>query len=297
MQAGKGKYILAVLASAFLWGFMGLVTRLMGSLGVAPGGIIFIRCSLAAVMFGITLIFTDLKQFRIKLRDFWCFLGTGILSSLFFTYCYFTATTIMSLSAASILLYTAPVMVVIMSSILFKESFGINKLIALILSLIGCALVSGIVGSDVKISARGLFLGLCAGFGYALYSIFARFAINRGYSSNTINFYSSVITAVGAALLFGISSPIAIMFSSVNTLLLCLAVAFFSCYLPYMFYTYGLTGLPSGTASIIATIEPVVASLVGIIIYKETLSLPAFLGIVLVLGAVILLNVKQKGNS
>ena len=64
--------------------------------------------------------------------------------------------------------------------------------------------------------------------------------------------------------------------------------------LPYIFYTYGLKYVESGKASIMATIETVVASLAGIIAFGEKLSLTGFSGMVLVLSAVVLLNLKSS---
>ena len=70
-----------------------------------------------------------------------------------------------------------------------------------------------------------------------------------------------------------------------------------TCYLPYLLYTYGLSGLSNGKASIMASIEPVVATLVGVTVYSEKLSLAGGLGIVLVLSAIVLLNLRSKKNE
>ena len=72
------------------------------------------------------------------------------------------------------------------------------------------------------------------------------------------------------------------------------AAALISAVIPYLSYTQGLKTVEAGKASIIATVEPVVATLVGIVLYREGLSLLAALGIVLVLGAIVLLNIKNK---
>ena len=73
----------------------------------------------------------------------------------------------------------------------------------------------------------------------------------------------------------------------------CVMTGFVSAYLAYMLYTYGLEGLENGRASIMASIEPVVATLVGVFVYGEALSLTGIAGIVLVLAAIVLLNIKQ----
>ena len=191
------KYTASVIAAGCLWGLMGLFTRTLAACGVDATGAIVLRCGIAALLFGATILVRDPKQFRIRLRDFWCFFGTGICSLLFFTYCYFQAITIMDLSTAAVLLYTAPSIVMVLSLLLFHERITAQKLVALVLAFAGCCLVS-LVGGEHKLSAAGILYGLGAGFGYALYSIFARYALDRGYSSNTINFYSCLLTTIGA---------------------------------------------------------------------------------------------------
>ena len=167
------KYTASVIAAGCLWGLMGLFTRTLAACGVDATGAIVLRCGIAALLFGATILVRDPKQFRIRLRDFWCFFGTGICSLLFFTYCYFQAITIMDLSTAGVLLYTAPSIVMVLSLLLFHERITAQKLVALVLAFAGCCLVS-LVGGEHKLSAAGILYGLGAGFGYALYSIFAR---------------------------------------------------------------------------------------------------------------------------
>ena len=102
------KYTASVITAGCLWGLMGLFTRTLATYGVDSTGAIVLRCGIAALLFAVTLLVRDPKQFRIRLKDIWCFIGTGICSLLFFTYCYFQAITIMDLSTAAVLLYTAP---------------------------------------------------------------------------------------------------------------------------------------------------------------------------------------------
>ena len=291
------KYVFAVLAAGTLWGTMGFFTRTLAGMGIGSTGAILVRCAFAAVLFALTLLVTDPKQFRVAPRHFWCFFGSGVCSLLFFTYCYFNAIAIMDLSTAAILLYTAPSIVMILSLILFRERITVKKVVALVLAFAGCCLVSGITGGARSISVQGLLFGLGSGVGYALYSIFARFALDRGYSSNTINFYSCLLAAVGTALIWDPAPAVQAMFAGWGSFGFCVLAGLVTCYLPYLLYTYGLTGLETGKASILASVEPVVATLVGILIFAEKPTLIAAIGIVLVLAAVVLLNVKERKTA
>lgn len=290
----KSVYSAAVIAGGCLWGLMGLFRRYMGSLGFDSYGIVFIRCSVAALLFAVTILLTDKSEFRVKLRDLWCFVGSGVCSLLFFSVCYFQAMTLMSLSTAAILLYTAPCLVILMSAVLFREKLNGKIILAMLMAFAGCCLVSGVVGQETRISLVGLLYGLGSGFGYALYSIFSKLALRRGYKSNTINLYSCLLAALGAGLIFGIREPVALMFSSGGSLALCLGAGIVTSYLPYLLYTFGLSGIEAGKASVMASVEPVVATLVGFLVFHESLSLYSVVGIVLVLGAVALTNIHKK---
>ena len=64
--------------------------------------------------------------------------------------------------------------------------------------------------------------------------------------------------------------------------------------LPYILYTKGLSGLENSTASVIASIEPVTATVIGWIMFDEILDIIQIVGIVLVIGAVVFSNVSKK---
>ena len=275
---------------------MGFFSRTLGEIGIGPAGAILVRCAIASVFFALTVALTEPRAFLVAPKDFWCFIGSGICSLLFFTFCYFNAIELLSLSAAAILLYTAPAIVVLLSALLFREKLGAKKLAALGLAFLGCCLVSGL-GGGFTLPLRGLLFGLGAGFGYALYSIFARLALDRGYGSNTVNLYSCLLAALGAGVLWGFAGPFSAMCASLPSALLCLAAGIVTCYFPYLLYTYGLSGLETGRASILASVEPVVAALLGVLIYRETMSLSALLGVLCVLAAVVLLNGKSKKQA
>lgn len=287
----KKRYTAAVIAAGTLWGFMGFFRRTLDTMGLSASNCIAVRCIVAAILFAITMLIADRKAFKIKLRDAWCFVGCGIVSLLVFGLCYFKAMDYMSLSNAAILLYTAPCFVIIISAVLFKEKITPKKIAAMLMAFAGCCLVSGI-GTGDEISAIGLVLGLCSGLCYALYSIFSRFAINRGYSTFTINFYSCLLAGIGATAVGG-TDFIPLISLTPSNLLFAVATGLVTCFLPYLLYTYGLIGIENGKASIMASIEPVVATLCGVFIYNEGLTVMSTIGILLVLSAIVMLKEKS----
>ena len=285
--------ILIILAACF-WGSMGIFVRKLVTYGFSSIQIVSIRLTLAAIIFSLILLIKDRSGFKIELKDIPLFLGLGFGSILFFTICYFTAINMMSLSTAAILLYTSPIWIMLMSLFVFKEKMTGRKVIALILAFGGCVLVSGISGDGLTLI--GFLIGLGSGLGYGLYSILGTIALKK-YSPYTVTTYTFIIAAIGS---WFISKPIEIysLFSAAPDIafliVFCIITAVVTAVIPFLAYTLGLRTVEASRAGILATIEPLVATLFGVIVFSEKLTIFSGLGIVLILSAVIVLNLKVK---
>ncbi len=273
-----------IAAAGVLWGLLGIFVRHLNARGLASMDLVFLRSLTATVVLFIGLLIFDRKKMKIRLRDFWCFLGTGIGSIVFFNYCYFTAVRMMSLAAAAVLLYTAPAFVMLMSAVLFREKMTGRRVLSVLLTFAGCACVTGLAGSGI--SAGGILVGLGAGFGYALYTIFGHYAIERGYDSLTITFYTFLVAAVTSLFMVRLPHVAGAMSGSAVALGYVLCLGIISTILPFLLYTLGLHFLQGGRASVIASIEPVTAALVGIFCYHEALTVQTAAGIALVLAGI-----------
>ena len=289
----KNKALFAVLAAGTFWGTMGFFARSLYAAGFGPLEVAQTRITTGLVFVGLYILLFNRSLFRVKWKDMWCFLGTGIVSLLLFSTCYFSALNYTSLAVAAILLYTAPFFVMLMSLLLFKEKMNGKKVFALVLAFTGCVLVSG-VGGDEEFSWIGILLGLGSGFFYALYSIFGRYAINRGYGAWTMTFYTFLFCSVGCAFLCDWQVIVTSVQADNSVLLWVLGLGFVTAFLPYVLYSIGLENMESSKASILASVEPVVSALFGVFVFHETLTAWGILGILMVLGAIVVLNVKLK---
>ena len=285
--------LLIILAGCF-WGSMGIFVRKLTGFGFTSVQIVSIRVTLAALFFSVLLLIRDRSGFRIALRDLPLFLGLGFGSILFFTVCYFTAITMMPLSTAAILLYTSPIWIMLMSVLFFREKLNRRKLLALALAFAGCVLVSGISGEGITVT--GLLAGLGSGIGYGLYSILGTVAL-RKYSPYTVTTYTFLFAAAGSWAICGpgdMLSKFAAAPDPAWLVFFCCLTALVTAVVPFLSYTLGLRTVEASKAGIIATIEPMVATLVGILVFSEPLTLLSGLGILLILSAVVILNRKQK---
>ncbi len=293
-KSEKIRGILFVLAAGICWGSIGPFIRTFNKAGLYSLDIVVLRSISTTIFLFLFLLVYDRRLLKIRLRDIWCFIGTGIVSMAFFNFCYFSLITISTLSVAAVMLYTAPVFVMILSAILFRERMTKNKAAALLLTVLGCIFVTGVIGDAASLSLRAILLGLGAGLGYALYSIFSRFALRKGCHSFTISFYTFLFASIATIPMADFRKIAAVGTSSLFMLLFCLFSGFVTTALPYILYNFGLAGMENGQAAIIASIEPVVATLLGFFAFHERLTGGNLIGIVLVLAAIVLSNLSGE---
>ena len=281
-----------IAGAAILWGILVIFVKQLDGAGLASMEIVALRVYGSAGILVFGLLLYNKKLLRIRLKDSWCFVGTGVVSIVFFSYCYFKNVTVSSVAVSSILMYTSPVWVTILSRFVFGEKIGRTKLAALCMAIIGCALVSGITGGVGTVSLEGILLGLGSGIGYGLYSIFGRIALEKGYHPMTVSTYTFLFACVGVLPFTNVGKLIEVMNTEPALWGWALAMAFFSTCMSFTLYTIGLKYMEAGRAAVLATLEPIVTTIVGVVIYKEGLSLIMLFGIVLVLGASVLISRK-----
>ena len=286
-KSPRGAYA-SILAAAALWGIIGVWNRNLMAAGLSPTGIVVVRNFGGMLLLLAVFAVKDRGVFHVRREHLKYFFGTGIISVVLFTSCYFSCQKICSLAVASILLYTAPSFVVILSAMLWKEPVTKKKLLALALTLVGCACVCGVFDGGLTVTFTGILLGLGAGFFYALYSVFGRYALAH-YSSMTVTVWTFIF-AGPASLVMLRPAEMRAVFTAPSAWLLAAGLVVFSTVAPYILYTRGLARVESGKASIMASLEPVVAALAGILAFGEPVNAATVIGIICVLAGVAILR-------
>lgn len=289
----KYKSVFFIASGAALWGIIALFVRALGDLGFTAMEIVSLRVLSAALfLFIIGMLSYRNEMLLTNWSDIRYFVGTGIFSISFFNFCYFTTMDHAGISIAVILLYTAPAFVTILSFIFLKEKLTKKKIIAVATTIIGCTLITGFSGGKSQLTAIGFLIGLGSGFGYALYTIFGKFAL-RKYSSFTVTLYTFLVAAVALLPFTRIWEKLN-LFLTLEVLLLSLGLGLIPTVIAYILYTKGLEQTEGSKAAIIATIEPVVACLIGVAIFGEMFGFTQILGSLFILGSVIAVNANFK---
>ena len=287
-KAMHKKAIFYIILAGILWGTSGLFVNSMVPMGLTVIQITAIRAIVSAVgMSGYALI-CDRSLFKIDKKDIplYFFSGLAIFST---SACYFLSMSASSVSTAVVLMYTAPVLVMLYSVTFLGERFTSIKFISLVLVTLGSCLVSGIIGGFTY-SARGILFGFGAGISYSTYNVLTKIEMRRKSSPVSASMYSFIFMAVVAVIF---SKPIEIIGvaaenpASIIVMLLC---GLCTCIIPYFLYTLSLKSLPVGTASSLGIVEPMSATLFSIALLGERLNLFSFCGIIFILIAVFLLS-------
>ena len=292
----RARAITYVLAAGALWGCISLFVRHLSAAGLSTMDIAGVRMLVGAIgMFAIVLV-VDRSLLRIRLRDLWMFIGTGVVSVMLFNVCYFTCMTISEASIAVVLLYTSPIFVMLMSAIFFKERVTPRKVVAIAMTFAGCVLVSGLLGGAVRLTPFALIVGVAAGFFYATYSIFGRVALKR-YKPLTITFYTFVTGAIASFVLADYGNVAAVIASQPFDILWIIGLGVICTIAPYLLYTSGLEHLDPGLAAVFATVEPLVGGLLGIFAYGESAGHLKLIGMALILAAVVLVSMAPSQET
>jgi DME family drug/metabolite transporter len=274
-------YVFIILA-ATAWGVIGIFSSLAFAEGLGPMEVAFWRALIAWGLFGSQAIIR--KQTHLEKKDIPLLAVFGVLGISLFYISYQYAVNTGGAAFASVLLYTAPAWVVACSFFIYREKLTATKITALLLVIGGVVLISmsgGNSNSPTAIGFMAIISGLMSGFCYSLYYTIGKYFSSR-YSSANLFLYILPVGFLGILpfVQFTQKSPAA--WASL------FAVSLVSTYLANHCYYLGLKHLEAGRASIVATLEPVVAAVAAYIILGEYFAFMGYAGAAMIVGAVVL---------
>ncbi len=282
-----------VLGAGVLWGLIVLFVRGLNACGLSSLSIVCYRNILSALLFGAFLLLRNPKLLRVSWKDLWMFLGTGVISVALFNLCYFITLMHTSVAVAALLLYTSPVFVTLMAFLFFHERMTKGKGLSLLLTVVGCACITGVFSQAQAVPLPFVLTGLGAGLFYGMYSIFGKVALKK-YTTVTITFYTFLFAGLVTLPFSAANCVEVITVQPVHVLAYGVGLALFCTIAPFLLYTYGLLGIPAGRAAIFATTEPLVGTAVGILVFGDQMTFWTVLGIVLMLVAIWMANQPEK---
>jgi DME family drug/metabolite transporter len=276
---------LLIALAAISWGTTGSVTTiLVAKAGADPLFIGVARAWIAAALL-VPAALTVARPFHVAPRHRWRCLAMGVCMA-GYQAAYFTAVTMAGITVAALVaICSAPLLIAALAVVFLGERLSARLVTALLLGIAGtCLLVLG-PGTMVAPSGHfvsGVILALGAGAAYALYAVIAKATVASAppipIAAITFSVAAVLLTptlpwsaAPGRQLALG--WPWLVYLGAVTT-----AGA-------YAMYTIGLRWVPASIAGVITLLEPVTATALGVIVFRERLGIMASVGAALMFSA------------
>ena len=291
------KSFIRIFFTGCLWGTIGLFVKLMEAQGSSSSYTSFLRLFFGFFLLAIlTLVYEGPKAFLIGRRTLISCILLGVVCQGIFNILYSSSISMNGMSVGSVLLYTAPIFTSIASILLFKEKLDLLKWFALLVNVIGCALTAtGGNFSAAALAPLGILIGVGSGFTYAMTAVFGRIAMREDSSPFAVAAYNVLFGCIFVAL---IGRPWVAVENPFNAKLLLSGLLFglIPTALAYSLYFNGLSGITqTSKVPVVASVELVVATIIGIFTFDEDMNSVRFIGILLVLLSILLFS--RKSNS
>ncbi|QRN84532.1 DMT family transporter (plasmid) [Chloroflexota bacterium] len=306
-QLNRG--FLVALSSAIVLSFTAILIRLISQNYQLPALILaYWREIFVALCLLPVLLIVKPALLKLEKRHLSFMVLFGLVLALF-NMLWTLSVTLIGASVATVLVYCSGAFTAILGWWLLKESLGWQKIIAVILCLVGAVFVSGAAQPSAwEANALGIITGILSGLMYAFYSLIGRSATQRGINPWTALFYTFlfasffmlVVNLIPGNVIPGTAATPAEMFLLGDRWagwLLLLLLAAGPTLLGFGLYNVSLSMLPSSTTNLIVTIEPVFTAFTAFFLLKERLTAPELLGSGLILIALVILRLRKSPKN
>ena len=287
--------LIYIIIAGLMWGSSCIFIHYLSPFGFTAAQMTAARGSVSFLCIAIYALIRDRSKFRVPCKELPLFAGIGV--SVYLTaYWYYRGVQMTSSATAAVLMYMAPVYVMIFSVAFLGESFSLWKGISVAGMLGGCFLVSGIVGG-LKFDPLGILLAILSGVSYAAYILLAKISIKRGNDPLSATVYGFLVMAILSAIPAKLWEMPGLIWQNPRVILpLLIGLGVITFVIPYFLYTLSMRSLPAGTASALAVVEPFSATVYSIVLLGETLTVYSVIGILLILASVIALGILETNN-
>lgn len=280
-----------VMLAAICWGISGGIADILMNKGWDSIVISLYRGAVGFICFFAWFLFRFRQNWVFSTRLYiWSLLaGVGVAGN--FTF-YFLSIQASSIAVAATLMYTTPVFVLLLSFLFRIERSTGFKWGCIAAVLIGITLLTGAYNTkSISVNFIGATTGLAAGLSYALFIFGFKNAssIGKPQTTLTIAFFSFCL------ILFLFTdkeeAAIVVMSSDIGWFLL---LGIVGAGISFILYLIGIRWTAPTTASMVAMVEPVTASLFGVLLIGDPLTIIQLLGMVFILVTITVLSVKQS---
>lgn len=208
--------------------------------------------------------------------------------------CLFEAYNYTSVSVATVCYYMAPVFVMLASSIIFREAMTLKRVICMLVAICGIFMVSGAVETGFS-GITGVLLGLAAAVMYAAVIILNKFI--RGISVGERTVFQLGAAAIALLPYVLLTEDISSLEINAFIVIMLAVVSIIHTGIAYVLYFGSISRVPAQTVALFSYIDPIVAVVLSSVILREHMTLIVAIGVVLVLGATIVSEIKVVNRA
>ena len=283
-----------ILITGIVWGFIGVFVKELSILGASSELIAFFRVFFAFVFALIIalIIYKPIAFILTREQLFWCILD-GVITQGIFNVAYASCVEKSGVAIAAVLLYTSPVFNAIISYIAFKEKLGFKRNMILVLNMLGCIIAAtGLDFSFKLVSLVGILMGLISGLTYGASPVLGKYA-NKNPNLFVVIAYNELFASIFMLIFTRPFKNIEILSTKMWIYGIMYGVLITG--LAYVFYYDGVKRVTeTSIVPVIASIEVVVASIVGVMIYREPLNVINYIGIIIVIISIVLMSFASR---
>ena len=284
MKHYKAKYILSVV----IYGTIGYILHFIN----LPSEIVVLgRGVIGSIFIYLYLRFTRQKmEVEAIKKNLKYLIPSGIALGLNWVFL-FASYRVSTVALGSLCNYMAPIILIVISPIVFKEEIAFKKVICVIVAFIGIVLVSGILESDVVVNVEGIVLGLLAAVCFVLIIIFNKRL--RGvpvYDKVIVQLATSAITVLPYAIFNNINTHLVF---DTRSVLLIILLGVVHTGLAYCLYFGSINNIPVQSVAILGYIEPVCGILTSVLLLHEPISFLGIIGGVLIIVSACLCEIME----
>ena len=198
--------------------------------------------------------------------------------------CLFEAYSYTTVSVATMCYYMAPVFVILLSPIFLREVLTLKKGICSGVAVCGMILVSGISETGIG-GIRGVVFGLVAAIMYASVILINKFIHNLSANERTL--FQLVISAIALIPYVMITEEIGTLETGGFVIAMLAVAGIVHTGIAYVLYFGSIKSIPAQTVALFSYIDPVVAVILSVAVLKESMTVSALIGVVMVIGAMV----------
>jgi len=286
----KTKGTLLVILSALCFAFMPIFGKMAYAYGANSFTVLSYRFICASILLFIYLRVKKISM-KISLTQVGYILCLSLVGYVMCSLTYFMSFNYINVGLSAMLLFTHPALVVVLSYFIYKEEMYIEKIISVVLTLIGIYLLGDIGGGNINL--KGVGLGVIASIAYSIYILGVNGKPLKELNSFVVTFYICSFSAIFITIWGGLTNKM-IWVQNYKSMTFIVLLALISTVVAMLSYVQGIKLIGPSKAAIFSTVEPVLAFIMGVILFKEGITLRLIIGCCLIVSSMLLIVKQEK---